>query len=348
MNYIILILFFIPILVFGQGGEIPKETLNPTPDSGMGSDSSTQATSAPAPISTLVPTVIPRTTVIQSSQPTPTPTPSVSVSGTPLPVLSTNGSSGQYNLVLYIISAIAGVLGILAVIKAKTKKKTEADDDRCGSIRELFEQKKKELEEYVRSLPEEKIKEFAKERVVGELKKDEAIKMAIETVEGTKEKYEKLKKAVELLEKQYNLCMLELPSVGKDAHLSYLMGGENIKDNQIKDLGIKMIEKDGDRGLIIPNKSLTKYLELIKNSLNPGFWNEVVGKKEIIFIFKFKDGTIKEFKLSPENEKEISQLCTQFNNDPIEKTANVYKYISGNGFYHDFMADNYKSFISRE
>lgn len=132
--------------------------------------------------------------------------------------------------------------------------------------------------------------------------------------------------------------------------LSFLMGVGGVQDKDLLDLGVEIVEKDsdGDRKLKIPAESLPKYFELVKNGLNSGFWNEVVGSEEITFIFKFKDGRTKEYKLNIDNEKEISQLCTEFNNDPIEKTANVYKYISGNKFYHDFMMEHWAEMINSE
>lgn len=78
-----------------------------------------------------------------------------------------------------------------------------------------------------------------------------------------------------------------------------------------------------------------------------GFWNEIVGEKEIIFVFKFKDGSVKEYELSLEIEKEVSILCSEFTGEPLDKTANVYKYISGNKFYHDFMMEHYADMINR-
>lgn len=133
-------------------------------------------------------------------------------------------------------------------------------------------------------------------------------------------------------------------------NLSYLMGAENIQDIELESLGIeiKEIKPDGDRALVVPDEKLPEYIELIKLKLTEGFWNEVVGEKEIIFIFKFKDGHIEEYKLSPDNEREIDKLCADFNNEPPDKTANVYKYISDNSFYHDFMMEHYKDMIERK
>ena len=127
------------------------------------------------------------------------------------------------------------------------------------------------------------------------------------------------------------------------------MGAENIQDAELEDLGVKIKDRtsDGDRMLVIPDDKLSRYVEFIKVKLANGFWNEVIGEKEIIFIFKFKDGHIKEYKLSPDNEREIDKLCAEFNNEPPDKTANVYKYISDNKFYHDFMMEHYEDMISR-
>ncbi len=133
-------------------------------------------------------------------------------------------------------------------------------------------------------------------------------------------------------------------------YLSYLMGAEKIEDKELEDLNIKIENKDsdGDRSIKIPEEKLSQYIELVKNKLTEGFWNEIIGEKEILFIFKFKNGNIKEYKLSPENEQEIDKLCAEFNNEPPEKTANVYKYISDNKFYHDFMVEHYSDMINRK
>lgn len=140
-------------------------------------------------------------------------------------------------------------------------------------------------------------------------------------------------------------------------YLSYLMGAEEIQDQELEDLNVEIEKRtdDGDRMLKIPQESISGYVELIKQKLTPGFWNEAVGEKEILFVFKFKDGSInkfasgevKEFKLSEETEAEIDKLCAEFANESPDKTANVYKYLSENEFYHDFMLEHYSDKISR-
>lgn len=128
------------------------------------------------------------------------------------------------------------------------------------------------------------------------------------------------------------------------------MGADKIEDKDLMALDISIEEKmsDGDRTLKIPEDKLLQYIELIKSGLNNGFWNEIIGSKEIIFIFKFKNGLTKEYKLSSENEQEIGELCAEFANELPEKTTNVYKYILNNKFYHDFMIEHYKDMIERE
>ncbi len=132
-------------------------------------------------------------------------------------------------------------------------------------------------------------------------------------------------------------------------YLSYLMGAEEILDGELEDLNIDIVGKteSGSRKLNIPSEHLLEYVEIIKNKLTKGFWNEIVGNEEIIFIFKFKDGTVKELKLSTENESEIDKLCAKFNNESPNQIINVYKWLSENDFYHDFMLQHYSNLINR-
>ena len=134
-----------------------------------------------------------------------------------------------------------------------------------------------------------------------------------------------------------------------DFYLSFLMGAPTITNNDLRilNINIERQDSDGDRSLKIPKANLVKYIELVKTKLSAGFWNEIVGAEEIIFIFKSKDSSIEEYRLSPENEKEIGKLCSKFNGDPEEKTANVYKYIADNKLYQDFMLEHYADLINR-
>ena len=125
-------------------------------------------------------------------------------------------------------------------------------------------------------------------------------------------------------------------------YYSYLMGGSRISNGELLDLRIDIgVGASGNRKLIIPAKSLEKYKKLIREKMEPGFWSDILGKKEIVFIFKFKDGAIKEYVLSKANEAEIAALCTQFNGDPIKKTSDILHYLAWNSFYRNFINKQY-------
>lgn len=132
-------------------------------------------------------------------------------------------------------------------------------------------------------------------------------------------------------------------------YLSYLMGAKDITDQELVDLGIEIVGKteSGNRKLKIPSEKIDEYKTLIREKMEPGFWNEFLDENGIHFIFKFKNGDLKEYTLSPENEQEIDRLCAEFNNEDPETTANVYRYISENDFYHNFMMQHYREMIER-
>lgn len=127
------------------------------------------------------------------------------------------------------------------------------------------------------------------------------------------------------------------------------MGADKISDQDLVNLGIEIVEKTDSesRKLKIPSDKIEGYKNLIREKMTPGFWNEFLDENNVHFIFKFKNGEVKEYVLSPKNEQEIDKICAELNNEPPDKTANVYKYISDNDFYHDFMMEHYKEMIER-
>ena len=132
-------------------------------------------------------------------------------------------------------------------------------------------------------------------------------------------------------------------------YLSYLMGAEDIQEKELSDLDITIEgrTKEDHRLLKVPREKLSQYIELVKSKMATGFWNEVVGPDKIIFIFKFKDGSIKEYDLSEDNEREIDILCAEFNDELPPEVTNVYKWLSDNKFYHDFILEHYIDTINR-
>lgn len=345
-----------PSFVLAQGS-VPDARVTDTPiPADTGGVSATAApVAAPAATSIVTPRPVLTTAV---PIPTPRPTPPISPQLSPQPESLAGDQPDplpenwfyKYALTLLGMGGVALLsYGVFKFNKSKQNKNNKDSDGKCGSIRELLEQKKKELEVMIKNWPEEKLKSVTQEKISGELKKDEDIKKVIETAESLKAKHDQLKKTIETLQKKYDLCVLELPSMASQLRLSYLMGAENIQDKELENIGVKIEGRtpEGDRMLKISEKELAKYIELIKTKLANGFWNEIIGANEIIFIFKFKDGSIKEYKLSPDNEQEIDKLCAEFNNELSDKTANVYKYISENKFYHDFMTKHYSDMINR-
>ena len=123
------------------------------------------------------------------------------------------------------------------------------------------------------------------------------------------------------------------------------MGADAITDDELTNLGVKILERYGSaaRGLLVPAASLSLYSALVRERLSAGFWNEIVGSQQILFIFKLPDGTVSEVALSEATSSEIAQLCSSLNGDPIEKTSDLPRYLSGNLLYGELIAAFYAS-----
>lgn len=118
------------------------------------------------------------------------------------------------------------------------------------------------------------------------------------------------------------------------------MGAGAIADDELGDLGIKILQGAGSafRGLLIPANGVPAYKSLVREKISPGFWNEIVGRREILFIFKLVDGTVRELAFSEATRSEIARLCSSLNRDPIEKTSDMPRYLAGNPFYRELIA----------
>lgn len=123
-------------------------------------------------------------------------------------------------------------------------------------------------------------------------------------------------------------------------YLSFLMGVEAITDADLTTMGVTILERHGSaaRGLLVPAASLPRYSALVRERLKRGFWNEIVGDQEILFIFKLADGTLREIAFSEASSSQIAQLCSSLNGDPIEKTSDVPRYLAGNPLYRELIA----------
>ncbi len=99
----------------------------------------------------------------------------------------------------------------------RSDKKEKGDESKCDDIREMIEQKKRELEETIRAWPEEKLKSLATDAALAEASSDPAAKALIETAQRAHKKITTLKDAIELLQTRFDLCMLSvhMPGTGE-------------------------------------------------------------------------------------------------------------------------------------
>ena len=138
--------------------------------------------------------------------------------------------------------------------------------------------------------------------------------------------------------KKYNLPVVQVVKKNNIIPRSYLMGGGKVSDEELEKIGVKILEKtkDGDRKLEIPIAKLEEYKKLIKEKLDNGFWNEIVGE-EILFIFKDKEGNIKEIILSKETTEEIEKLGAEYNDEPYLGETSTWKWVAENDTYTDLI-----------
>ncbi len=110
------------------------------------------------------------------------------------------------------------------------------------------------------------------------------------------------------------------------------MGAQSIMDDELARIGVSVAQRfeSGNRGLLISKGCLDRYRVLIGQKLTPGFWNDMVGRESIVFLFKLLGGSTQEFTLSGSNRQQIAELCTAFSKDPIERTCDLPRYLAGN------------------
>jgi len=125
-------------------------------------------------------------------------------------------------------------------------------------------------------------------------------------------------------------------------YLSYLMGAPRLTDEELLALGAEIVQRGKTvRCLRVPAAAVDEYLRLVAEKLEPTYWNEVVGPRDIRFVFKLEDGSVRLLPLGPDTEAEIGALCAALNNEPPEKTKDVLRYLASNRFYRDALAEWY-------
>jgi hypothetical protein len=126
---------------------------------------------------------------------------------------------------------------------------------------------------------------------------------------------------------------------GPGEYISLLMGTPTLSEAELRSAGVRILERYGDSllGVLVPRDSIPAYKKLVCEHLRPGFWNDLVSPEEILFVFKLRDGTLREFVLSDANRQEIARLCSDLNGDPLERTSNLPSYFAANPLYRDVM-----------
>ena len=122
-------------------------------------------------------------------------------------------------------------------------------------------------------------------------------------------------------------------------YISMLMGAPTLSEAELRSAGVRILGRYGESllGLLVPRDSIPAYKKLVRQRLQPGFWNDLVSPEEILFVFKLRDGTLKEFVLSDANRQEIARLCSDLKGDPLERTSDLPSYFAANPFYRDVM-----------
>lgn len=71
-------------------------------------------------------------------------------------------------------------------------------------------------------------------------------------------------------------------------------------DEELAALGVEIVQRRGTsiRCLRVPAASVEGYLDLVAARLQPTYWNEVVGQRDIRFVFKLEDGSVRETSVS--------------------------------------------------
>ena len=218
----ILILFFVPFyFVFGQTREAPTSS-DATQSTPSITEQKVDSVPNPSPSTTSTVSEVRTTTTVPSI--TKQAIPKITPQDSPLnllplatPEITAISTKNNFTIIAIISIATLALLGMLGIkLTKKLKNNNDKDQDGCNDIKQLLQQKKKELEDMIRDWPKEKVEEMAKNKVLKELKKDENFKEALEIKEGVEAKYNKLKDTIELLQKKYDLCILELPLRKKD------------------------------------------------------------------------------------------------------------------------------------
>ena len=121
---------------------------------------------------------------------------------------------------------------------------------------------------------------------------------------------------------------------GTSESRSYIMGVGDI-DEKLARIGVKVVEKT-DKGhykVLIPHGSEDDYEKLIAWELQPGFWNEYLGARNV-FLFKDHDTKVSRYTVSDDSEHEIIEMCRTFAG---EYYTSLEAMLQGNDWYRPLL-----------
>ncbi len=95
-----------------------------------------------------------------------------------------------------------------------------------------------------------------------------------------------------------------------------VLKGVGAIDEKLTRVGIKIVEKtpEGYFKLLIPAGLESEYEKIVSWEMQPGFWNEYIGAKNV-FLFKDPDTKVVRYEVSDDNEHEIIEMCRTYAND---------------------------------
>ena len=295
---VVVVVLIVPIKILAQGS-VPNArdtgTVMPTDPS-----SATNLAPASAIIRTANPLPTPTLTAKPTYSPKSTtkPSPQVIQSVQPEPQSEQSQPTGNSITPVVLTGIILSVLGLTALSlkskKIKQNKKQQNDDGRCNGIKELLEQKKKELQEAVQNWPQDKLKAITEVKAIEFLSKDEIAKEGIEKFQQVKAKYDKIKGMIEMLEKRYDLCMLSLPD--KNASYQGTIIENSLNDKAILD-NLKVMKTYPLEDWMLHDVQVNeKQIEKMGECLSDGPWYMHFWQKDsddVTVVFKDKNFKIK-------------------------------------------------------
>ena len=126
-------------------------------------------------------------------------------------------------------------------------------------------------------------------------------------------------------------------AISPNTYRSYVMGQKNITSDDIETIGgtVHEITAQGHLCVTFPASSDDAFEQLIKDKMEPGFWNEYVGEK-VVFIFKSDTDGLLRTEWDNNNELDILRLCEDYAN---AKFGGIKEMLEGNEWYTGHISD---------